>query len=69
MANLFNTTKAKRLFSGVINPSNEDNKISIFDDWNCDEMQAETKRPKEINNLLFNIMSNEVKNNNSIFNI
>lgn len=67
MKTLYNTTNGKRTFSGEINPQSKENKISIFDDWNVNEMQTKTK-PKGINNYLFSIMSEATKNEDSIFN-
>ena len=67
MANLYNTTEGKRTFSGEINPANNDNKISLFDSWNVNEMQTKTK-PKGINKYLFNIMETATNEENSLFN-
>ena len=64
---LYNTTGSSRTFSGVVNPQSEDNKLSIFDDYNVNEVQTKTK-PKGLNNYLFNIMSEATNNENSIFN-
>ena len=65
--NLYNTTEGKRTFGGVINPTSKENKISIFDSWNVDEMQQPTK-PKGINNYLFKIMETATNEENSLFN-
>ena len=66
MANLYTNNNGKRTFSGVINPTNQENKISIFDDYNIEEVQQPTK-PKGINNYLFKIMQEATNSENYIF--
>ena len=66
--NLYTNNNGKRTFSGVINPANNDNKLSLYDDYNVNEVQTKTK-PKGINNYLFKIMSEATNTENSIFNV
>lgn len=65
--NLYDTTNGKRTFSGVVNPWSKEDKISLFDDYNVEEVTQPTK-PKGINNYLFNIMAEATNNENSLFN-
>jgi len=67
MANLYTKqTDGKRSFSGVVNPMNQDNKITTFDSWNIEEMTQPTK-PKGINAYLFKIMQTATNTENDIF--
>jgi len=66
MANLYNTTNGKRTFSGEINPANNEDKLSLFDAYNVNEVQTKTK-PKGINNYLFTIMSEATNTENELF--
>jgi hypothetical protein len=67
MANLYTKqTDGKRTFTGVVNPMNQDNKISIFDDYNVNEITQPTK-PKGINNYLFEIMKTATSEESTIF--
>lgn len=56
----------KRTFSGVVNPHNKENKYSLFDDYNVNEVQQPTK-PKGINAYLFNIMKEATNTENNLF--
>lgn len=55
-----------RTFSGVVNPMNQGNKISLFDEYNVNEIQQKTT-PKGINKYLFKIMSEATNTENDIF--
>ena len=54
---LYTTNNGKRTFSGVINPQYKDDKISLFDHYNVQQIQ-QPEAPEGINLLLFDIMEN-----------
>lgn len=66
MANLYTTNNNKITFSGVVNPHNKENKLTMYDEWNIEEMTQPTK-PKGINNYLFKIMQEATNSENTLF--
>lgn len=53
---LFETNNGKRSFSGVINPTYKPNQITLFDEWNVNEMELK-EAPTGINLNLFKAVS------------
>lgn len=68
MANLYTKQpNGARTFSGVVNPHNKENELTVFDDWNIEEMTQPTK-PQGINPYLFKVMKEATSAEASIFN-